>query len=431
MEISACILNSEEITVKGGLLLKGCNRTTRQPVHLIMLVDTSGSMEEGDKLGSVKKSLRFMISLLSPEDRLSLITFDNDATLVLNKVIPDAANLDATLYKIDKLDVGGSTNMSAALLEARAILEVDSLRKQGILLLTDGHATVGSMTPDALLNITRRILEEDKGVSISTTGYGSDHNAHLLSQIAKEGGGAYNVVCSLEDVASTFGDILGGLVSISAQRVQVKFPHEYTVNTSYPTQKLEDGTTLVAVGDVYAETEIVILFETSDSSKSFQLLGTNMMTLNHIHEIQIAELVGESDYPLAFIIGELKLEVSQFLSRVLQNGRITEADTLRERLMKVTHPIIPFLVADLDQAKKIMASGHMTQEDTIDLTQHSAYIGMSRGLRSVTSPLRNNLRFTSNSQDPDPLTPHVLSPMANAVQRNMTSLMRSMTQDID
>ena len=143
MDISAHVLSNDETLSKGGILLKGLNRTTRQPVHIIMLVDTSGSMADYGKLESVKKSLRFMLSLLSPEDRLSLITFDNDATLILNKVVPDAANLDATIYKIDMLDVNGSTNMSAGLLEARSVVEVDTGRKQGIILLTDGHANVG------------------------------------------------------------------------------------------------------------------------------------------------------------------------------------------------------------------------------------------------------------------------------------------------
>ena len=150
MDIFAHVLSNEETSSKGGILLRGLNRTTRQSVHIIMLVDTSGSMEDNGKLESVKKSLRFMLSLLSSEDRLSLITFDNDATLILNKVVPDAANLDATLYKINMLHVDGSTNMSAGLLEARSVIEsVDSGRKQGIILLTDGHANVGSSTPDA------------------------------------------------------------------------------------------------------------------------------------------------------------------------------------------------------------------------------------------------------------------------------------------
>ena len=428
MDISAQVLSNEETSSKGGILLRGLNRTTRQPVHIIMLVDTSGSMEDNGKLESVKKSLRFMLSLLSSEDRLSLITFDNDATLILNKVVPDAANLDATLYKINMLHVDGSTNMSAGLLEARSVIEsVDSGRKQGIILLTDGHANVGSSTPDAIVSIIQRILTDNRDVSISTTGYGSDHNADLLMQVAREGGGAYNVVSNLEDVASTFGDILGGLVSVSAQRVQVKFPAAYNVKTSYPTLVNGEGVTVVNVGDVYAETEITILFQVSGSPEAVEVLGTNMMTLNPIHTTLIPQMVSTDAYPLAFTVGELKVEVSNMLKAVRSlMVTIGMIDALRDKIVDIVHPIVPFLLADLDQAKLIVRRGRMTQEDAVDLTQHSAYIGTSRGMRSITSPQRH-ARFT-NENDNDPVAPRaMLSPMANTAQRSMTGAMRSLT----
>ena len=428
MDISAQVLSNEETSSKGGILLRGLNRTTRPPVHIIMLVDTSGSMEENGKLESVKKSLRFMLSLLSSEDRLSLITFDNDATLILNKVVPDAANLDATLYKINMLHVDGSTNMSAGLLEARSVIEsVDSGRKQGIILLTDGHANVGSSTPDAIVSIIQRILTDNRDVSISTTGYGSDHNADLLMQVAREGGGAYNVVSNLEDVASTFGDILGGLVSVSAQRVQVKFPSAYNVKTSYPMLVNGEGVTVVNVGDVYAETEITILFQVSGSPEAVEVLGTNMMTLNPIHTTLIPQMVSIDAYPLAFTVGELKVEVSNMLKAVRSlMVTIGMIDALRDKIVDIVHPIVPFLLADLDQAKLIVRRGRMTQEDAVDLTQHSAYIGTSRGMRSITSPQRH-ARFT-NENDNDPVAPRaMLSPMANTAQRSMTGAMRSLT----
>jgi len=428
MDISAQVLSNEETSSKGGILLKGLNRTTRQSVHIIMLVDTSGSMEDNSKLESVKKSLRFMLSLLSSDDRLSLITFDNDATLILDKVVPDAANLDATLYKIDLLHVNGSTNMSAGLLEARSVIEsVDSGRKQGIILLTDGHANVGSSTPDAIVRIIQRILTDNCDVSISTTGYGSDHNADLLMQVAREGGGAYNVVSNLEDVASTFGDILGGLVSISAQRVQVKFPAAYSVKTLYPTQTSAAGFTVVNVGDVYAETEITILFNVSGSPEPVQVLGTNMMTLNPIDTAIVPQMVSVEAYPLAFTVGKLKVEVSNMLKAVRSlTVTIGMIDALRDKIVDIVHPIVPFLLADLDQAKIIVCRGRMSQEDAVDLTQHSAYIGTSRGMRSMTSPQRH-AQFT-NENDNDPVSPpQMLSPMANAAQRSMTGAMRSLT----
>ena len=101
-------------------------------------------------------------------------------------------------------------------------------------------------------------------------------------------------------------------------------------------------------------------------------------------------------------------------------------DALRDKIVDIVHPIVPFLLADLDQAKIIVRRGRMSQEDAVDLTQHSAYIGTSRGMRSMTSPQRQ-ARF-SNEIENDPVAPRqMLSPMANTAQRSMTGAMRSLT----
>ena len=138
-------------------------------------------------------------------------------------------------------------------------------------------------------------------------------------------------------------------------------------------------------------------------------------------------MVSVDVYPLAFTVGELKVEVSNMLKAVRSlTVTIGMIDALRDKIVDIVHPIVPFLLADLDQAKIIVRRGRMSQEDAVDLTQHSAYIGMSRGMRSITSPQRH-ARFT-NENDNDPVAPRqMLSPMANTAQRSMTGAMRSLT----
>ena len=80
----------DDTTIKrhGGIILKGKTRNERQPVHLMLVVDTSGSMEMENKLSSVKRSIHLMLELLSPDDRLSLVTFADDSKTFLNRVTP-------------------------------------------------------------------------------------------------------------------------------------------------------------------------------------------------------------------------------------------------------------------------------------------------------------------------------------------------------
>jgi Mg-chelatase subunit ChlD len=481
MEITSQFLNSSSMNSstsrKGGILLKGRSRSTRQPVHMMMLVDTSGSMDDANKLESVKRSLQVMLVLLSDQDRLSLVTFDDTSKVVLNRTTPTASDREAISYRISSLHTNGSTNMSSGLLDIRETVEdAASGRKQGILMLTDGLANMGVMDTPGLVAIVRRILQEKPGVSISTVGYGADHNTDLLTEVAKEGGGAYNVVKSLEDVASTFGDVLGGLMSISVQRATLEFPPGYKVYSSYPTTVESSGFTHVSIGDIYSDTEITVLFEGDPSMGPIRVLGTDMMTLDTIDELSAPELISDEDTFLAcFIVAQFRREVSELLKsmRSSRNGITAQQisdlmQRIRETVRIREHPIVPFLLEDLQQAHDIRAGNRMmSQEEATEMAQHSAYIGMSRGLRTQTSqvpsiapPPPYRLRrqravgaslAPSSSQEEDsqaPMTPPLApaaaafappdldelappplftSPTANAVQRQMLSVMRTMS----
>ena len=487
MDITSQFLNlstsDTNSLLKGGILLKGRSRSTRQPVHMMMLVDTSGSMDDANKLESVKKSLQVMLVLLSDQDRLSLVTFDDTSKVHLNRTTPTATDREAISYRISGLHTNGSTNMSAGLLEMRERIEDASVgRKQGILMLTDGLANMGVMDTPGLVNIVRRILQEKPGVSISTVGYGADHNTDLLTEIAKEGGGAYNVVKSLEDVASTFGDVLGGLMSISVQRATLEFPPGFKVYSSYPTTVEPSGFTHVNIGDIYSDTEITVLYEGNPTMGPIRVLGTDMMTLDTIDTLTAPELVADDDaFMTCFVVAQFRKEVSDLLKAMRLRRTVVTAQEIQNLMQRIRentriqeHPIVPFLIEDLQQAFDISSGNRMmSQEEATEMAQHSAYIGMSRGLRTQTSnvsyipppPPNGRIRrqravganltvaapsfappdADEESQAVNPSTPpaadaaaapppdaeddvHLFtSPTANAVQRQMLSVMRTMS----
>lgn len=447
--------NNTNLSRKGGIILKGQTRNSRQPVHLTLVVDTSGSMELEDKLSSVKKSIQLLLTLLSPDDRLSLVTFADSSKTFLNRVTPTPEEREAILYRINNLNADGSTNMSAGLLEARGLVEPSSTaRKQGLILLTDGHANIGVHSEEGLTEILKRIQTESPGLSLTTVAYGVDHNAEMLTNLAKVGGGAYNVVKNLEDVATVFGDILGGLISVSAQKVEVQFPPGAEVQTSYRTETDPSGMITVYVGDIYADAEVTILFKSSPSMGPVRIKGTDMTTLDPIDTILTPDELQEGVVPpVTLLIAQYRQEVVSILSKVrssmnpsslksdLENAikRIEDDDYVKD------HPLKPILIEDLQEALRICERGQrLTQHETVEMAQHSAYLGLSKGLRSTTSyapnprapsrggRLRRQVGVTSLSPDdnqgppPVPLAA-VTSPFANRMQTQLASVMRTMS----
>jgi Mg-chelatase subunit ChlD len=412
---------SDTTNKKCGIQIKAGSRSTRQPVHMILACDTSGSMDEDNRLNSVKRSVTLLLSLLGPEDRLSLVTFADTSKTVMSRVIPSAEDRQAIQYRIDSLNADGSTNLSSALLDARTLVEpASSGRKQGLIVLTDGYANVGVIKEEGLVEIVGRILSESPGLTLTCVAYGVNHNSELMTSLAQTGGGAYNVVKNLEDVATVFGDILGGLVSVAAQGVQIQLPPGAEADTSYRCEKDSAGVTTVYIGDVYADSEITVLLHSNPSKGPLRVKGTDMATLNMIDET-VEPTAFSTDNPLVktIRITELRQRTAEVLKSVANStGTVQEIDALIASIEQdeaiLDHPLKPLLLEDLQEAKKVAtAKAPRDLHTTTQMMQHSAYLGMSRGLRSNTRNV---------PQNPS------ISPFATRAQTQYASVMRTASQ---
>lgn len=66
-----------EVTVLPAMCKITSSGGSRTSVDLICVIDVSGSMQ-GSKLNLVKDTMKVLIEILTPSDRLSIITFDSD-----------------------------------------------------------------------------------------------------------------------------------------------------------------------------------------------------------------------------------------------------------------------------------------------------------------------------------------------------------------
>lgn len=448
--------------------LTGHATDRRQPVHLIFLIDTSDSMSDSGKLASVKRSLEFILPHLTPDDLVSMISFGEDSTILLNKSA--ATDKDAILYKISTLRTDGCTNMSAGLMNVRdCLLPADDQRKQGVLLLTDGHANRGISDAVGLKALVQSLLTERPSLTITTVGYGHDHNAQMLQDIGTTGAGSYNVVYNLENVATVFGEVLGGLTTVVAQNVVVHLPPGSTAKTAYATTQEQDGTVQVRVGDVYTENEIVVLATLPASVDTVRVTGHNMLTFTTQDERLTAEpMAMGGSIPKHVEQAVFRYRVSQLLKRVLDYN--ANRDTLKrdaedllaqlKDLPYAAEQLIQMMIDDLERVLETYAvpGGPVPLAATAtNFAQHSAYLGLGRGLRSLAPDLGEDphntfggaagLAATSSvplapGAPPDPnflntqggagltatrsaVVDSTFSPFSNRRQRNVTTTLRA------
>jgi VWA domain-containing protein len=110
----------------------------QMPADYVILVDTSGSMESGNLYAGVKSALSPLLQSLSPDDHLSLLTFDAVPAIRYSGPVGSAG--DHALAQLPERATGKGTDIGAAI-EAgiRELERPDALQVGTLILLTDGQ----------------------------------------------------------------------------------------------------------------------------------------------------------------------------------------------------------------------------------------------------------------------------------------------------
>jgi Ca-activated chloride channel family protein len=199
----------------------------RPRAHVTLVVDRSGSMDMQKRLGLVKASLAVLANRLRDDDTVSVVSFDDEATPILEPT--PVRDTDAILDAVDELRPGGSTNLEAGLRlgydQARGSFDGDAVNV--VVLCSDGVANVGDTMPGSIVDT---IAEEGAaGIHLVTVGFGmGNYNDDLMEQLADRGDGFYSYVDTFDEAERLFGtELTTTLVPVADEaRAQVRFDPE-------------------------------------------------------------------------------------------------------------------------------------------------------------------------------------------------------------
>ena len=196
----------------------------REPLNLVFLIDTSGSMDEPAKLPLLKQSFRLMLDNLRPNDQVAIVTYAGSAGLVLQST--PASDRQTILQAIQNLGAGGSTNGQGGLEQAYAVAAdmAEANEVSRIILATDGDFNVGLSGTQEL---TDYIAEKrDSGVYLSVLGFGRGNlDDATMQALAQNGNGTAAYIDTLSEAQKVLVDQLtGALFPIAGDvKVQVEF----------------------------------------------------------------------------------------------------------------------------------------------------------------------------------------------------------------
>ncbi len=151
------------------------------PRELIFVVDTSGS-QRGKPLAKAKKTMRYVIDRMNPNDTFNFIDFSNNARMLFSapkKNTPE--NRSKALRYIDSLQGTGGTQMIPAVWQALSTPAPEN-RLRIVTFMTDGM--VGN--DFEIISMVKRLRDKSRWFPFGT---GNSVNRFLLDNLARVGGG--------------------------------------------------------------------------------------------------------------------------------------------------------------------------------------------------------------------------------------------------
>lgn len=340
--------------------------TNTFPIDFVLVIDTSGSMAEQHKLAFVLSTVEYLIRRLDSHHFVTIIEFNTTAQLVVNRLPMNANNKEQLVILLRTLKCEGNTNISEALMMAFDVLNgrptpIDSseLPLAWILLLTDGNANRGLRTATTLVKIRQMKLNN---VTIHGFGYGSDHNASFLKELAFcTGSGIYSLINSFEDVASVFGTVLAWILSTSVFDVRMRLEARdgcrmMEFGTRNPLQIISDmKVSEIYLGCLYAQEERSTVIRLSLRSMSVPLAWHHLLDIivsyrqfgdkeTRVKRIQLGIERPKQAMPNPQTNPIVDLQVNRFLGaqaleRAAQLVSVSESSTAQEKLIETIQQI--------------------------------------------------------------------------------------------
>lgn len=162
----------------------------RRPLNIIMLIDNSSSMAYQNRIEQVKESIMNLIYNYKPQDKLAVLTFNEEVhTILPSSTITNQAQANQLIHGIE---VAGKTNGEVGVRKAFELLDSiaspESLNM--IVLATDGRITNSSYVERSIMEHIESMNK--KGNLLSIMGFSnSNFHSRKLQQMADIGGGIY------------------------------------------------------------------------------------------------------------------------------------------------------------------------------------------------------------------------------------------------
>jgi Ca-activated chloride channel family protein len=183
----------------------------KKQADILLLVDTSGSMREDDKLRQAVEAMRVFLEDQPGKNNVGLMRFDSEVELMV-PIGPLESNRERVLAAIDQLVARGNTALYDAVIAAVEHLQANSSpeRIQAVLLLSDGQDTASQASLNQVVRAIQAARNSRTPILVIPIAYGRDADVNALNTIGRasdtkvQPGDAENIKKLLDVIGSYF-----------------------------------------------------------------------------------------------------------------------------------------------------------------------------------------------------------------------------------
>ena len=185
--------------------------TDEAGVDIVLLMDSSGSMKRTDPKNYRKDAAKLFVSLLSKDDRIGIMSFGDNATLLrrlTQNTETSRKDLFTAVNKITSKEY--STNITAAVKKGFDELKTSRNKHRMLVLMSDGKLALGDKErDDAALAALYALLPElvKENITLYTVAFTEESDRMLLEKMASETGGFFRFAREDKDVHLMFASI--------------------------------------------------------------------------------------------------------------------------------------------------------------------------------------------------------------------------------
>jgi uncharacterized protein YegL len=215
------------------LSIKYENRV-RVPSDIVLVIDISSSMNDQANVSKtemtglsildlVKHAVRTIKEVMNEFDRLSIVTFADNAAVILPLTRMTAIGKRDVERTLSTLVASGTTNLWDGLKTGMDVLPQDTICNNSfVVVLTDG---VPSMEPPRGIVPMLKKYKEKNGLrgTLCTIGIGYTLDSKLLKEIATIGGGMYSFVPDGGFVGTVVINMISNILSTLIRDVTIRF----------------------------------------------------------------------------------------------------------------------------------------------------------------------------------------------------------------